>query len=346
MKTLKEFDFKNKKVLVRCDFDVPLDERGQILDDFRIKEALPTLQYLIDKEAKIILIGHAGRPEGKVVESLRLTPVQKKLTEYLGVSVAKTSDCIGSEVEKLVEGMETGEVLLLENLRFHKEEEENDGEFAGKLARLGDIYVNNAFANSHRDHASMTGIPKHLPSVAGFTLTKEIEVLGSLIKNPKKPLVAIIGGKKVETTKLEVINRFSEIGNWVLIGGLVENGIKEKGILLEYPQKIVGPIDDIQTKDIGPQTISLFKEKIALAKTIFWSGPLGQIEKEEFSKGTKEIVEAIVKSGAFSVTGGGDTIGFINQLGLIEKFNYVSTGGGAMLAFLSGDKLPGIEALG
>lgn len=345
MKTLRDFDFSNKRVLVRCDFDVPLDERGRILDDFRIKEAIPTIQYLIDNKAKVILLGHAGRPDGQVVESLRFVPIQKKLTEYLGIPVNKALDCIGPEIERLVGEMRPGEVLLLENLRFHKEEEENNEKFSRKLAKLGDFYVNNAFANSHRDHASMTGVPKYLPSAAGFTLVKEIEILGSLIKNPKKPLVAIIGGKKVETTKLNLINKFSEIGDWVLIGGLVKNEIKEKGISLEYPQKIVGPVDDVQTKDIGPKTIILFKEKIALAETVFWNGPLGETEDENFAEGTKEIAEAITEGEAFSIIGGGDTIGFINQLGLIEKFSYVSTGGGAMLSFLSGEELPGLKAL-
>ncbi len=346
MKTLKQFHFRNKRVLVRCDFDVPLDERGRILDDFRIKETIPTIQYLIANKAIVILIGHAGRPEGKVVESLKLAPVQEKLKDYLGISVAKASDCMGPEVERLVKEARPGEVLLLENLRFHKEEEENNEEFAKKLAKLGDFYVNNAFANSHRDHASMTGIPKYLPSAAGFTLQREVKVLSNLIKNPKKPLVAIVGGKKVETTKLNLINKFSEIGDWVLIGGLVKNGIKEKGIPLKYPQKIVEPIDEIdEGKDIGPKTINLFKEKINSARTVFWNGPLGQIEEEEFSRGSKKIAQAIIESGAFSVAGGGDTIGFISRLGLTKKFNYVSTGGGAMLDFIADGKLVGTEAL-
>jgi 3-phosphoglycerate kinase len=345
MKTIRNFNFKNKKVLVRCDFDIPLDERGQVLDDFRIEKSLSTIQYLINQEAKVILIGHAGRPGGRVVESLRLTPIQKKLTEYLGISVQKTSDCIGQEVERSVEGMRIGDVLLLENVRFHKEEEENNEDFAKDLAKLADFYINNAFANSHRNHASMAGIPKYLPSAAGFALEEEIEVLGKLTENPEKPLIAIIGGKKVETGKLEVINKLSKIGDWVLIGGLVKKAIKEQGIVLKYPQKVVEPADDIPEKDINLETIALFKNKIVLAKTVFWNGPLGLVEKEEFSNGSEEIAQAIIKSGAFSIIGGGDTVGFINRLGLIGKFNHVSTGGGAMLAFLAGEKMPGIEKL-
>jgi phosphoglycerate kinase len=345
MKTLKEFDFSNKRVLVRCDFDVPFDEKGQVLDDFRIKKSLPTIQYLIKQKSKIILISHAGRPGGIVVESLRLTPIQKKLTEYLGIPVQKVSDCIGPEVEKVAGEMMAGNVLLLENLRFHKEEEENDENFAKSLASLADFYINDAFADCHRNHASMAGIPKYLSSAAGLALEKEIDILGKLMKNPERPLIAIIGGKKVEEEKLGVINKFSEIGDWVLIGDLVKNGIKEKKIVLKYPEKVAEPENDIPEKDINQKTIKLFKEKIALAKTIFWNGPLGLVEEEEFSKGSKAIAQAIIESGAFSIIGGGDTVGFINQFGLIEKFNYVSAGGGAMLVFLSGEKLPGIEAL-
>jgi phosphoglycerate kinase len=344
MKTLKEFDFSNKRVLVRCDFDVPLDERGQVLDDFRIEKSLPTIQYLIKQKAKIILISHAGRPGGMVVESLRLTSVQKKLTQYLGITVQKASDCLGPEVKKMAGEITAGNVLLLENLRFHKEEE-NDESFAKSLASLGDFYINDAFADSHRNHASISGITKYLPSAAGFALEKEIEVLGKLMKNPERPLIAIIGGKKVEAEKLGAINKFSEVGDWVLIGDLVKNGIKEKQIVLKYPEKVAEPQNDIPQKDISQETITLFKEKIALAKTIFWNGPLGLVEEEEFSKASKAIAEAIIESGAFSIIGGGDTVGFINQLGLLKKFNYVSAGGGAMLEFLSGGKLPGIEAL-
>lgn len=345
MKTLNDFDFKNKRVLVRCDFDIPLDKQGNILDDFRIREAVPTIDYLINKGAKVILMGHAGRPDGKVDENLRLTEVQNKLLEYLDVSITKAPDSIGKEIEKWTKEMADGEVLLLENLRFHKGEQENDDNFSRELSKLGDIYINNAFANSHRDHASMTGVPKYLPSAAGITLEKEIKSLSSLMKNPKRPLVVIIGGKKIERTKLNLINKFSEDGDWVLIGGLVKKGIKEKNIRLKYPEKIIKPVDEIDGKDIGSKTRELFKKKIALAQTIFFNGVLGMVEKEEFSKGTEEILKAIAESKAFSVVGGGDMTQVINKLGLADKFSHISTGGGAMLKFLSGEKLPGLEAL-
>ena len=343
-KTIKDFDLTNKRVLIRFDFNVPLDEEGRILDDFRIKQTIPTIEHLIEKGAKVILMSHLGRPDGKVVEELRLNPVQNRLMEYLDVSITKTPDCIGKEIEKWTFQMQPGEVLLLENLRFHKEEEENDEDFARELAKLGDVYINDAFAVSHRAHASVMGIPKYLPSGAGFLLEKEIKALTFLMENPKKPLVAIIGGKKAET-KTKLINKISESADFILIGGLIKTEIQEKGLVLKYPQKIIEPVDEINRKDIGPQTVSLFKEKIALAKTVFWNGPLGIIEKEEFSKGSKEMAMAIIEKGAFSVVGGGETVEFIQRLGLVGKFNHVSTGGGAMLAFLSDETLPGLEAL-
>lgn len=344
MKTLRDFNFKNKRVLVRCDLNVPLDQRGNILDDFRIKETVPTIEYLIKKGAKVILISHLGRPEGKVVEELRLTPIQNRLMEYLDLSVTKAPDCLGQEIKKWIKEMQPGEILLLENVQFNPGEKENDQNFAKTLASYADIFIMEAFGQAHRNYASIASIPKYLPSGAGFLLEKEIKVLTNLIENPEKPLIAIIGGAKVKT-RAELINKISEIADFVLIGGLVRKEIKEKNIQLKYPQKVITPIDEIDGKDIGPQTINLFKEKINLAKTILWSGPLGMIEKEEFEKGSKEIAQAIIDSGGFSVVGGGETVEFISKLNLTSKFNHVSTGGGAMLAFLSGEKLPGVEVL-
>ena len=358
LRTLKDFSFGNKRVLVRCDFNVPLDEEGniakktlssslssfppepKILDDFRIKQTLPTIEYLIGKGAKVILMSHLGRPEGKVVESLKLTPIQNRLMEYLDVSVTKAPDCVGEEIEKLSREMQPGEILLLENLRFHKEEEENSDSFAKKLAKLGDIYINDAFSVCHRNHASIVGILKYLPAGAGFLLEKEVKVLSQIIKEPKRPLVVIIGGSKVED-KAKVAERFSEIANFLLLGNLIaEERIKEK-----KSKKIFFPTDSKKNLDIGEKTIKIFKEKIFKARTIFWAGPLGKIEEKKYQKGTREIAKAIIDSGAFSVIGGGDTVEFVNKIGLIEKFSHVSVGGGAMLAFLVGEKLPGLEAL-
>ena len=345
MKIIRDFDVANKRVLVRCDFNVPLNEKGEILDDFRIKKTIPTIEYLIEKEAKVILMSHLGRPEGKVAEEFRLTPAQEKLTDYLDISVAKAPDCIGAEIEKWSKEMQSGEVLLLENLRFHKEEEENDENFAQELAKLGDIYINDAFGCSHRAHASIVGVAKLLPSGAGLLLEKELLCLTELSTNPAKPLVAIIGGKKVED-KIKIINKISEVADFVLVSGLIKKEIDEKNIKLEYPEKIIGPVDEIGGgKDVGQETVKLFRDKTMQAKTIFWNGPLGKIEEKEFSLGTEGLTKAIIDSGAFSVVGGGETVEFINQFGLGEKFSHLSTGGGAMLEFLSGEELPGIKVL-
>ncbi len=344
MRTLKDFEVKGKRVLVRCDFNVPLDKEGNILDDFRIKQTLPTIEYLIKKEAKVILMSHLGRPGGKVVESLRLTPIQNRLMEYLDVSLTKAPDCVGEEIEKWSREMQPGEILLLENIQFHPGEKENDLNFAKTLASYADIFIMEAFGQAHRNYASIVNIPKYLPSGAGFLLEKEIKILTDLMRNPEKPLIAMIGGAKVET-KVKLIDKISEKTDWVLVNTLIKNEIEEKNVQLKHPQKIIQPIDEIEGKDIGPKTVNLFKEKIASAKTIFWAGPLGKIEEENFQKGTKEIAQAIIESGAFSVVGGGETVEFINKLGLTEKFNHVSTGGGAMLDFISDGKVVGIEAL-
>jgi len=344
MKTLKDFNVKGKRVLIRCDFNVPLGKQGDILDDFRIRQAIPTIQYLIEKEAKIILMSHLGRPDGKVVEKLRLTPVQNKLMEYLDVSITKAPDCISQEIEKWTLEMQPGEILLLENLRFHKEEEAGDLKFAKALSKFGDIYINDAFGVSHREHASIIGIPKFLPSGAGLLMDKEVKVLTDLIKNPQKPLVAIIGGAKVKT-KAKLINKISEIADFVLLGGLIAKEIKEKKIILDYPQKIIQPKDEIEGKDIGPKTVEFFKKEIKKAKTVFFNGVVGMIEVEKYAKGTEEILKAVAESQAFSVVGGGDMTQIITKLGLMDNLNHVSTGGGAMLSFLADGKLVGLAAL-
>jgi len=322
VKTLKDFDFKNKRVLVRVDFNVPLSKQGEILDDFRIKETLPTIKYLIEKDARVILMSHLGNPGGKFVKELKLEPVSKRLAELLGQKIE-----------------------LLENLRFNPGEESNDENFAKELAKKGDIYINDAFGACHRAHASIVGVPKFLPSGAGFLLEKEVECLTRLSTNPEKPLVAVIGGAKVET-KVAVIDKISEKADFILVSGLIGKGVIGQKIALKHPEKIVFPVDETGGgKDVGPKTIKLFKEKISQAKTIFWNGPLGKIEEEAFAIGTKEIAEAIAESNAFTVVGGGETVEFITKLGLMGKFGHVSSGGGAMLAFLSGEKLPGLEAL-
>lgn len=344
MRTLKDFNFSGKRVLVRCDFNVPLDERGIVLDDFRIKKTIPTIDYLIKKNAKIILMSHLDDPSGKVVESLRLDCIQEKLAELMKKPILKVQDCIGEEVKRMAIALKGGEILLLENLRFHKEEEENNPQFSKEISQLGDIYVNEAFSCSHRTHASIVGVPEYLPSAGGLLLEKEIKILKELIDNPKEPLVAIIGGKKVET-KSKIIDKISEVADWILVGGLLKKEINDKGIEFKYPEKIIGPVDFLDAPDISQKTIDLFREKILGAKTIFWNGPMGRIEEKEFQKGSKEIAKTIIESGAVSIIGGGETIEFINEIGFIDKFTHVSTGGGAMLAFLGGEDLPGLKVL-
>ena len=348
MQTIRDFNVLNKRCLVRVDFDVPLDERGKISDNFRIQSSLATIIYLLKNNAKVVLIGHLGRPqeiknEKLKIKNLSLKPVALELERLLNKKVRFISDCLGDKVKQEVQKLKQGEIIVLENLRFYKEEEANNVHFAKALAELADIYINDAFATCHREHSSIVGIPKYLPSVAGLLLEKEIKVLTDLMKNPRKPLIAIIGGKKVET-KIKLINKITKIADFVLIGDLIKKELKEKNIQLKEPQKIIEPIGNLCEKDINPQTINLFKEKIAIAKTIFWNGPLGLVENKLFTKGSEAIIQAIIKSSAFSVIGGGDTIKALGNINL-KKIGHISTGGGAMLSFLSGQKLPGIKAL-
>lgn len=340
MKTVRDFNVKNKRVLVRCDFQVPLNDKGDILDDFKIKETVPTIKYLIKNEAKTILMSHLKPMEsGKEAKSLKL--ILPKIEELSGKKIKFLNEGIGEKTKKEIEIMKPGDVVILENLRVYKEEEKNGDNFAKRLSQLGDIYINDAFGVSHRSHASIIGIPKYLPSGAGLSLEKETKSLDRIINNPQRPLVAIIGGAKLRT-KTGLIDKISELADFVLIGGLLNEELISKNISLKHSEKIIraGKGPDLREEDIRN-----FTEKIKTAKTIFWNGPLGKIEEEKYREGTKKIIEAIVNSKAFSVAGGGETVDFINDMGVAGKFSHISTGGGAMLAFLSGEKLLGIEAL-
>jgi 3-phosphoglycerate kinase len=344
MKSLKDFSVAGKRILLRCDFNVPLDEKGNILDDFRIKQTLPTIKYLIDNNAKIILMSHLGEPDGKVVKGLKLDKVAEKLSGYLNFSITKLDDCVGPEVESGVNKLSEGEVLLLENLRFHKEEIDNDLEFAKKLSYLGDVYVNDAFGVCHRNNASITGVPQFLPSCAGLLLEKEITTLDKVMNNPEKPMVVLVGGKKVET-KSKFINNISGVADFVIVSGLIAKEVSEENIEFEFPKKIVNPLGDLDGPDISEESIKMFCEKIILAKTILWNGPFGKFEDRKYVKGTLAIAKAIINSGAFSVVGGGETVEFLNKQGIIDKFSHVSTGGGAMLSYLAGEDMPGLKAI-
>lgn len=384
MKKLSELnDLQNKKVLVRVDFNVPLGSDGVVgeSESWRIDAAIPTIKYLIERKACVILMTHLGRPDGEMVDEFRLDPIQKRLSDILGISVLKTSDCVGDFVYKTIRDMQEGEVLLLENLRFHKEEEENDPVFAKKLADFADIYVNDAFSVSHRAHASVEAITNFLPSYAGLSLEKEIENLSKIIENPEKPATMIIGGLKAET-KLPVINFLLEKFDNVLIGGVVANFLfKANGI--EIGNSVLDDLDIVEAKkiditnskihipsdvitdnpekrnvdlknetvgdfrilDLGENTLKEYCEIIRGSKTVIWNGTVGMFEDENYANGTKEIARAMAESYADTIIGGGDTIFALDKFKYLDRIKHISTGGGAMLEFLSGKKLPGIEAL-
>jgi len=240
--------------------------------------------------------------------------------------------------------MKEGWVLLLENLKFYKEETENDQEFAKKLSELAEVYVNDAFASCHREYASMVGVPKYLPSATGLLLEKELENLGKILRNPQKPLVAIVGGAKIET-KAGFVESISKVADTVIVSGLIKKGIRDNHIALTHPEKIMGPEANLDAPDIDQKTIEMFCEKIATAKTVVWNGPFGKFEEPAFKEGTFAIANCIVKSKAFCVAGGGETVEFLNKEGLTAQFSWVSTGGGAMLGYLTGEPMPGLEAL-
>ena len=354
---LKDADVKGKRVFLRADLDVPFDG-GKIEDDFRLLSAIPTIEYLLKQNAKIVMAGHLGRPKG-IDKSLSLEPIARWLSSKYHVSSIK----YGKRGE--FEGWEIGQnIFLLENLRFSEGEEKNNPEFAKKLASLTDIYVNEAFANSHRNHASIIGVPKYLPGFAGFHLEREVEVLSGILKDPKRPLIVIIGGAKIET-KLPLIEKMHKIADYVLVGGKLADETKT---LLKIQHEKINPssgrksallIADLNSDgtDITPKSTENFLQILNLAKTVVWNGPMGKISDNkskiaESEQGTKKLAEGLVKNSAFVVVGGGDTVGFLEKICLLETFaclprtrSFLSTGGGAMLSLLAGEKLPGIEAL-
>jgi len=395
MKTLRDFDLQEKTVLVRCDFNVPLDEKGNILDDFRIEKTLPTIKYLKEKKAKIILMSHLGRPEEAKDSRLRekqfsLRPVAIRLSALLKEEIKFLPGCIGKNIAKEVKKTKPGKVILLENLRFYREETEGDLNFAKELAQLADFYFNDAFAVCHRAHASVVGITKYLPSGAGSLLAREIKILSKVLQEPWHPLVVIIGGVKIDT-KIKTIEQFLKKADHLLLGGEISNiFLRAKGVCVGKPlpekevldrieriqltdSKLHLPIDSIisladmekgieegyfrkaapglvrkdeEIYDLGPETIKVFSRIIREAKMILWNGPMGVYEKKPFEAGTREIARAVIKNyPAFTIVGGGDTVSAVGKFGVLEKIDHVSTGGGAMLDFLSGEKLPGLEAL-
>lgn len=387
--SIKDLDLKGKRVLVRVDFNVPL-EGQEIIDDTRIVAALPTIKYIIDQGGRVILASHLGRPEGKRVPELSLSPVSERLSKLLGKKVKQASDCIGKDVKLLVDDMAAGDVILLENVRFHPGEAENDCRFAQDLASLADVYVNDAFGAAHREHASVVGVTKYIEqSAAGFLMQKELEYLGKLLQNPERPFLAIVGGKKV-SDKIGVITNLLNVADMIIIGGgmtytffkaegksigesIVENDKLElaRDIMkqaLDKQKTMCLPIDHIvvddfsndanamrvrrgcipagwEGMDIGEGTIEKFGFFIKQAKTIFWNGPLGVFEFDNFATGTNAIAKLVAESGVTTVIGGGDCVAAVHKAGVADKITHISTGGGVSLEFLEGKELPGVAAL-
>lgn len=383
--TLKDLDVQGKRALVRVDFNVPLDKKtNEITDDKRIRESLPTIKYLAEKNAKIILCSHLGRPDGKIVEYLRMDKVAERLGKLLSKKIKKLDDCVGNDVKNKIMEMKDSDVVVLENLRFHPEEEANDANFSKQLADLAELYVNDAFGTCHRAHASTYGVAKYLKSAAGFLVEKELRVMGKALENPDKPFIAILGGVKI-SDKIKVIeNLLSKVDKLLLGGAMIftfyraqgknvgSSKVDEEGIgiakKLLKNKKVILPVDVIIADrfdananskivdvsnipngwmglDIGPETIKNYKEILKNAKTVVWNGPMGVFEFEKFANGTREIAKFMSTLRATTIVGGGDSAAAVEKFGYASKLTHVSTGGGASLEFFEGKKLPGIEAL-
>ena len=414
-KTVKDIDVAGKKVLLRCDFNVPQDKTtGEITDDKRIRAALPTIQYLLDNGAAVIACSHLGKPVAtfesfvkkqvekgkdeasitredweKSLKKLTLAPVAVRLSELLGKEVIMAKDVVGEDARAKAAALKSGEILLLENTRFEKGETKNDPAMAKALADMADLYVSDAFGAVHRAHASTAGVAEYLPAVSGMLIEKELEIIGGALAAPKRPLVAILGGSKV-SSKIGVINNLLEIADTIIIGGgmaytfsaakggkigdsLLEadwmdysnemvKKAEEKGVKLLLPIDTVaadafdpdantqivtaGEIPDgWQGLDIGPKTVELYCEAVRDAGTVIWNGPMGVFEFAKFAKGTEAVAEALSKTSAITIIGGGDSAAAVAQLGYADKMTHISTGGGASLEFMEGKELPGVACL-
>ena len=394
--SIRDLDLAGKRVFIRVDFNVPLsdDSPREVTDDTRIRETLPTLRLARERGARLVLASHLGRPKGKPDAQFSLNPTAAKLAELLGVKVEFAADCVGGEAETKSRALANGDVLLLENVRFHAEEEKNDEAFSRQLAALCDgLFVCDAFGSAHRAHASVVGITRFVKqAAAGLLMEKELSYLGKAITNPERPFVAILGGAKV-SDKIEVVENLMKIADAMLIGGgmaytffkaqgigigksLVEDDkldlarkiladAKQRGFRLLLPSDHVVASEfkaDAKTQtlpvtqipdgwmglDIGPQTVAAFGAELSRAKTIVWNGPMGVFEMPAFAKGTLGVAEAVAAAtdgGATSIVGGGDSVAAVHQAGVSDKISHISTGGGASLEFLAGEKLPGVEAL-
>ena len=414
-KTVKDVEVSGKKVLLRCDFNVPQDkETGAITSDKRIVAALPTIQYLLEQGAAVIACSHLGKPEAsfdkwvkkqaekgkdpaslteekwkKSLAKLSLAPVAKRLGELLGKPVSMAADVVGEDAKAKAAALKPGEILLLENTRFEKGETKNDPELAKAMASMAEVYVSDAFGAVHRAHASTAGVADYLPAVSGFLIQKELDFLGGAIASPKRPLVAILGGAKV-SSKIGVINNLLEIADTIIIGGgmsytfsaalggKVGNSLLESD-WMDYSKEMIAkaeakgvkfllPVDTVcgdkfapdaksqlvkageipdgwEGLDIGPETVKLYCDAVSGAGTVIWNGPMGVFEFPAFAKGTEAMAEALSKTSAITVIGGGDSAAAVEQLGYADKMSHISTGGGASLEFLEGKELPGVACL-
>lgn len=384
-KTVKDIDLKGKRVIMRVDFNVPMD-KGVVTDDKRIKAALPTIKYVLEQGASLLLMSHLGRPKGGFEAEFSLKAAADVLAGHLGKQVAMAPDCVGPEVEKMAAALKPGDVLMLENTRFHAGEEKNDLDLAKQMAKLGDVYVNDAFGSAHRAHSSTEGIARFLPAVSGFLMEQELEYLGRAVGNPEHPYIAILGGAKISDKILVVETLLSKCDKLIIGGGmantflaatgvnmqdsLVESTSLEtaKAILSRVADKLVLPVDaviadkfdanansqvvDVQNipagwrmLDVGPKTLELYKQTLAGAKLIVWNGPVGVFEFPKFAVGTFALAKMLAESGAITVIGGGDSASAVKKAGVAKQMTHVSTGGGASLEFLEGKELPGVAAL-
>ena len=384
-KTVKDIDLKGKRVLMRVDFNVPMQD-GKVTDDKRIRASLPTIKYVLDQGAALILMSHLGRPKSASDSEFSLRPVSEVLSSMLEIPVKMAPDFVGSEVETMVKELQPGEVLMLENTRFHPGEEKNDLELAKQMSVLGEVYVNDAFGSAHRAHASTEGVARFLPAVSGFLMEQELEYLGRAVANPEHPYIAILGGAKI-SDKIDVVETLLSRADKLIIGGgmantflaaqglnmqdsLVEDTSLEtaKSILAKSGDKLILPVDAViadkfeaeansqvvdvdkipagwRMLDVGPKTLELYKRALDGAKLIVWNGPVGVFEMPKFAEGTFALARMLAESGATTVIGGGDSASAVKKAGVAKQMTHVSTGGGASLEFLEGKELPGVAAL-
>jgi len=386
--TIDDIDVAGKRVLLRVDFNVPI-RGGRIVDDRRIREALPTIEALRSRSAKVIVVTHLGRPDGRVDDSLRVAAVANRLAELLGSEVKLANDVVGDDAQRVVGSLQDGEVAMLENVRFEPGEERNDPAFAGRLAALADVHVNDAFGTAHRAHASTEGVAHLIPSVAGYLMARELDVLGGVLENPRRPLMAIIGGAKI-STKIGVLQSLLQRVDTLWVGGamactfframgeatgtsLVEadqietarqllRDARDARGELKLPVDVViapKPVEGVETRvvswqhippgemvvDVGPQTVDRIELETQTAGTVVWNGPLGIYEIPAFARGTHAVAEALGRSQAISIVGGGDLAAALQDAGVADRIGHISTGGGATIEFLEGRTLPGVAAL-